>query len=661
MNKAKVLPKLALTGVIKNGTVYFPFLGAGVFSVFTYFIFASILHNDLMATLPHSGYAWIMLQIGKYLLGIILLPFLFYANSFLIKRRKKEIGLYSILGLEKKHIGFMMLIESLFLYVTALLLGAVGGLVLAKLLFLLLLRMTGLPVDVTFVFYPAAFLETAVYFFCVYAVNFAANLIQVGKTRPVELLSGSKKGEKEPRFLWLNALAGSALLLWGYYVAVNARVDSMIYTNFFLAVLLVVFGTYLLFTSGSIAILKLLKRNGGFYYRPANFITVSGMLYRMKKNAASLANICIFSTMIMITLVCTASLFLGIDEILAFDSPYDAEAAFDGQFVDKSEISQEITALAAEHDVHLEDMIIYDSIRLPFGLEGNKLKEKFSPKRAQDNYRVSFLTLEDYNLMEAPAGSLTEHEIFLYSTGPDLDMDTLQAGNITLQVRQELAHIYAFPKSDKNTHDMEIFVIVSDTAVRDSLAMEWASMNLERNEGLKRHVKFSVSGEKENRYSMIKDFSVWAGAQDNPSFVTNNLDGRDALFALHGGLLFIGVLFSLIFFMCLILIMYYKQISEGYEDRDGFVIMQKVGMSDREIKSTIGRQILLVFFLPLLGAILHSIAGLFMVEQLFATLRMFNGILIVRCTIVVIIVFLVLYAASYSVTARTYYRIVRQS
>lgn len=658
MNKAKVLPKLALTGVIKNGTVYFPYLGAGVFSVFTYFIFASILHNDLMATLPHSGYAWIMLQIGKYLLGIILLPFLFYANSFLIKRRKKEIGLYSILGLEKKHIGFMMLIESLFLYVIALLLGAVGGLVLAKLLFLLLLRMTGLPVDVTFVFYPAAFLETTVYFFCVYAINFAANLIQVGKTRPVELLSGSKKGEKEPRFLWLNALAGSALLLWGYYVAINARVDSMIYTNFFLAVLLVVSGTYLLFTSGSIAILKLLKRNGGFYYRPANFITVSGMLYRMKKNAASLANICIFSTMIMITLVCTASLFLGIDEILAFDSPYDAEAAFDGQFVDKSEISQEITALAAEHDVHLKDMIIYDSIRLPFGLEGNKLQECSPAWR--DNYQVSFLTVEDFNQMETPADPLEKNQIFLYSTGPDLDMDTLQIGNITLQVRQELTHIAAFPKSDKNAHGMEIFVIVSDAAMQDSLAMEWASMNLGKNEVLKRHVKFSVSGEKEDRYSMIVDFSAWAGAQDNPSFVTNNLDGRDALFALHGGLLFIGVLFSLIFFMCLILIMYYKQISEGYEDRDGFVIMQKVGMSDKEIKSTIGRQILLVFFLPLLGAILHSIAGLFMVEQLFATLRMFNGILIARCAIVVIIVFLVLYAASYSVTAKTYYRIVRQ-
>lgn len=213
----KIIPKMALTGVVKNGTVYYPYIGTGIFPVFTWFVFSSIHHNDLIATLPNSAYAWIMLAIGKALLSIILLLFLFYTNSFLIKRRKKEIGLYSILGLEKKHIGFMMTAE-------------------------------------------AALKETLVYFLVVYGLNLIFNLIEIGRSRPVELMSAGKKGEKEPKLLWLYALLGLVTLLWGYATAVGSKIDSMIFTNFFLAVFFVITGTYLLFTSGSLAFFKLLKK-----------------------------------------------------------------------------------------------------------------------------------------------------------------------------------------------------------------------------------------------------------------------------------------------------------------------------------------------------------------------------------------------------------------
>ena len=230
--RIKLLPKLARKGIVSNGNVYYPYLAAGIFSVFTYFVFASILHNDIIKLMPKSAYMWIMLEIGKGLLSIILLIFLIYANGFLVKRRRKEFGLYHMLGLEKKHIGAMMFFESLLLYAGVLCGGTIFGVVLSKLFFLLLLRICRMPADIGFVFEPAAFRETMVYFGVVYLVNYAGSLWEVGKARPIELMSGSKKGEKEPRFLWLYAILGVAALGGGYYCSITSQLDSMIFIRF---------------------------------------------------------------------------------------------------------------------------------------------------------------------------------------------------------------------------------------------------------------------------------------------------------------------------------------------------------------------------------------------------------------------------------------------
>ena len=246
MKKLKLLPSMAFKGIINNGNVYYPYLAAGIFSVFTYFVFASILQNDLVKTLPKSAYAWVLLTIGKGLLAIILLFFLIYANSFLVKRRQREFGLYNILGLEKKHIGSMLFFENVLIYAVVLAGGIVLGLVLAKLLFLVLLRMCDLPIETEFVFEPKAFQETLLFFLVVHVINFVNNLWQMGKAKPIELMSGSKKGEKEPRFLWIYALLGVAALGSGYQISITSRIDSMIFTDFFMAVFLVIVGTYCL-------------------------------------------------------------------------------------------------------------------------------------------------------------------------------------------------------------------------------------------------------------------------------------------------------------------------------------------------------------------------------------------------------------------------------
>lgn len=664
VSKWKIMPKMALTGVIKNGAVYYPYIGAGIFSVFTFFVFSSILHNDLIKTLPNSSYAWMLLQIGKVLLGIILLPFLFYTNSFLIKRRKKEIGLYSILGMEKKHIGSMLFLETAFIYVVILAGGIISGTVLSKLLFLLLLKMTGLPMNVEFVFYPAAFKETIVFFFWVYAVNFISNMIQVGRSRPVELMSGSRRGEKEPKLLWLYALAGFLALGAGYVIAVRSKVDGMIFTNFFLAVFLVIVGTWFLFTSGSVAFLKLLKKKKGVYYKPQNFITISGMLYRMKKNAASLVNICIFSTMIMITLACTASLYLGLDDISDFDYPYDANIHFQGEKPGPELFDTKLGELEQKYSVTVDKMDYYDMEKLSCLVKDDSFQAKSKTNSWEDD-SVYLLTLEDYNRLEKQNKVLEDDEILLLDTGSDYGYPTVTFFNKKLKVKEELQSMFAFPKADNNQFGIDYYMIVKDRAARDAYASLWAEKNgVEDISGFlagdSRVFNLSISGEKEDRNAFVKEFQTYCEGQTGFSAFHDNLEGRARNEAMNGGLLFIGILFSLIFLMCLILIMYYKQISEGYEDKAAFSIMQKVGMSDREIKGTIRRQILLVFFLPLVGAVLHTLAGMFMVNQLMATLRLYNTALIAACAVGVAALFVVFYGVSYFMTAKTYYRIVRQ-
>ncbi len=666
INAWRILPRLAWKGIVKNGTVYYPYLGAGIVSVFIYFVFSSILHNDIIAILPKSAYAWIFLFLGRVLLGIILIPFLFYTNSFLIKKRKKEIGLYNILGLEKKHIGTMMFVESAITYLAAVAAGIICGVVLSKLLFLLLLRMTGLPIDVEFTFSLSAFGETAMFFLGVYALNFLSNLIQVGRARPSELLSGVKRGEKEPKLLWVWAAVGIAALGAGYWKAVSSEADSMIFINFLSAVFLVVVGTYFLFTSGSIAYLKLLKKKKGFYYRPSNFITVSGMLYRMKKSAASLVNICIFSTMTMITLVCTLSLYSGLDGMMDFSFPFDVDVFWRKMQMQEGDEEIKARQLEEKYGVKIENYLTYERIALRCGQDGNEFGTAYdtSVKRTYPggNYDINLLLLEDYNRVEGREMELKDDEALIFSSGVDFGYDKIVFFGNEFIVKEEPEVFGIAPKSVNNKRG-EFFLIVKEEGIREALVQAWAKANGIEDvkgllEGCYQMVRIDVAGEESAREGFAEEFGDWCRDRPGCARFENNLDWRSDWKAMYGGLLFIGILFSIIFMMCLVLIMYYKQIAEGYEDQDAFAIMQKVGMSDEEIKGTIHKQILMVFFVPVIGAVMHTCAGLVMVSKLFAVLGFFETGLLVGCGAAVIVVFAVFYGGSYVVSAGTYYKIV---
>lgn len=657
MNKWKLLPGLAAKGIIQNKRVYYPYIVTGVFSAFTFFVFSSILHNDLTGTLPHSAYAWMMLMIGQVLLGVILIPFLYYANSFLIKGRIKEIGLYSILGLEKRHIGFMLVCETLILYVLVVMGGMILGTVLSKLFFLVLLKVSGLPVEAEFVFTRQALAETTIFFAVVFGINLIYSLVRVGKSRPVELLSGGKKGEKEPRWTILWGILGLFILAFGYATSIGAELDSSIFSDFFLAVFAVVLGTYLLFTSGSILLLKLLKKNRRFYYRSENFITVSGMLYRMKKNAAGLSNICIFSTMVIITLVCTITLYLGIEGITHFTAPYDINATYLPDSMDSKRLKEEISKLEEQYKIRALRVDSLDVMRFRCCLDENRFVPVESRSSFEDIYGVTVMTLDNYNQITGENRNLKENQVLFYSSGKDFGYDSGEFMGMPVQIAEELPDFFPFPKSGKSDFGAEYVIIVRDEAQRAKYVEAFSKGDPW--DGQRYKVGILLEGEDKLKQNLINELSIWFQTQEGFLDWNNGVEVRDRERTMYGGLLFIGIIFGIIFFMCLLLIMYYKQVSEGYEDQGSFAIMRKVGMSDREIKSTIHRQIFLVFFLPLFGALLHACAGMFMVEALMGVLNLFNDRLIAGSCVGVALFFVFIYGVSYVITAKTYYRIVR--
>lgn len=643
-NNRKLLPVLAMMGIKKNGQIYLPYIGAVICSAFIYFIFGSILYNDIMGTLPHSAYVLALMQIGYVLLGIILVPFLYYTNSFLIKRRKKELGLYSILGMEKKHIGMMMLYESLYVYLITVSLGILIGVVFSKLAFLLLVNLTGLAIEASFSFDLKALKDTVIFFGGIFLLNLIINLIQVGKANPSELLRGGKKGEKEPKHLFLYSLLGLGLLGYGYYISINAMLDEMIFSDFFLAVLLVIAGTYFLFTSGSIALLCFLKSRKSFYFKSSNFITVSGMLYRMKKNAAGLVNICIFATMVVITLLCTVSLYAGTDGILAYRHPYDIEiVSYGGQGIEWSIINEK----ANQCSVSAAESISYRVSTGKLVKSENRL-DKAQDQKVYSLNIVNGLSLEEYNRIEGKNVILSEDEILVYTPGADFGFSELVLAGKKYRVAEELREMRVEPKAESNTFENTIYLIS-----KEPLPL------LE--EGDKQYQKFNLEGEPENKEAFAALLEQYMEeAPDRNSHLFNGFENRRANVSMNGGLLFLGIFFGIIFMMCMVLIMYYKQITEGFEDKESFDIMQKVGMSDGEVKQTIRKQILLVFFLPLLGACMHTMAAVHMIDKLLGSLSLFNTRLIYVSAALILLVFAVCYGISYILTAGSYYKIVKK-
>jgi putative ABC transport system permease protein len=650
--------KLALTNIRKNAQTYYPYMMAGSAAVMMFYNMLYLRMSGEIGAMHDSMTVRTVLFLGCIVTGFFSFLLLLYINSFLIKRRKKEFGLFNILGMEKKHIARIMLIETALTALVCIGLGILAGILFGKLALLLLLNILGMDASYGFDVPPRAVIMTAVLFGAAFLVNLLYNVFQVHVSKPVELLKGGNVGEKEPRTKWLIAIVGIAALGAGYVMAITVKSPVAALYEFFIAVMLVIIGTYCLFTAGSIAILKTLRRNKRFYYRTNPFIAVSGMIYRMKQNAAGLASICILSTMVIIMLSSTVSLYVGLEDVLR--TRYPREIAVMAYHVDDEQIGKleaAVAEIAEKKGVrpqnplslkYVTEVAVHDGQTF-IGGRGARYTDKHAAL-------FTFITAEEYNRIEGARAELSEGEALVYVEEGKLPGDALRFDGFSLAVREQLDELGLAKEIALNDLLPNSYVVVTAgeadiVRVRQALygdgkiGIDYAYM-----------YHFDTAADRETQISLVS--ALYSNLP-----VDGYADGREAskrdFLSVYGSLFFLGLFLGALFILGTVLIIYYKQISEGFDDKERFAIMLKVGLDHGEIKRTIRFQVLSVFFLPLAMAVCHIAAAFPVISKLLAIFRMTNVPLYALCTGLTILAFAVCYAAIYALTARTYYKIVR--
>lgn len=572
--------------------------------------------------------------------------FLFYTNSFLIKRRKKEIGVYNILGMGKRHIARMMAVETILTAGISILGGLVFGIIFGKLMYLLLLKILYNSVDMQFSVNGTAIVQTVILFAGIFLLTYLYNILQIQLVNPVELLHGGNQGEKEPKSRWLLVIVGVAALGNGYWIALTTEAPLEALLKFFVAVVCVIIGTYALFIAGSIVVLKILRKNKAYYYNPKHFTSVSGMIYRMKQNGAGLANICVLSTMVLVMVSTTVSLYAGMEDILDSRFPRDVSIVCNEADTNKEETLQRLIKEQCEKaGVKITDRVRYRYGSMNAVLKGNNLEkvEQYYP----DNhfYYVEMITQEEYNRIEKQNVSLKEQEILTYTTNGKCGKKQINIAGQNYQVKKELSEMTSQPKSTAEMYKT-LYIVFANAE------------QIERIESFSYADKFNLKGDDGKQKEALEQIQNEFYEKFPDGTMESRMLSRSSFYELYGGLFFIGIYLGSMFIMATVLIIYYKQISEGYDDRERYQIMQKVGMSKKEVKRSIRSQVLSVFFLPLVVAVIHVAVAFKVMTKILGVLNLTNVSLFAVCTIITIAVFAVFYIIVYSITAKEYYRIV---
>lgn len=645
--------KLAISNIKSNSKTYIPYILTCIGSICMFYIMHAISGDPGLDTMSGSQSLKLLLRLGSIIVAIFSVIIIFYTNSFLIKRRKKELGLYNILGMEKRHIGRVMFFETIIVSIGCIISGILLGLLLEKLMFMVLLKILSFDVPLGFSISAKSVVTSIVLFICTFMVTLLNNLRQIHLTNPIELLRGGNIGEREPKVKWPLVVIGVTTLGAGYYIALTTDAPLKALLIFFFAVILVIIGTYSLFTAGSIAVLKVLKKNKKFYYQTKHFTSVSGMIYRMKQNAAGLASICILATAVLVTLSTTVSMFAGQDDImrrrfgrdLYVGSPVIDEAAV-------SSMEKYVQDAADNHGIKIDNELKFSDITTAFIKNGSNFEGE-SGEVSTDNAAVMyFISLDEYNSMEGKDETLDEGQILLCSVnGEKLDKSINVLGT-ELQVKNFYNEIKAESLNSVAVFD-SYYVIVKDM---DTVKDIFKNYEVQQSYNYGFDMSGASDDEKLEFYEEIsKEFESSYGAN-----VECVIEARQSFFAVYGGLFFLGIFLGILFLLATVLIIYYKQVSEGYDDRRRFEIMQQVGMSKEEVKKTIHSQVLMVFFLPLAVAGVHIAFSFRVITKLLAVLNFTNIKLFALCTVITVLIFAVFYAVIYFLTAKTYYKIVNQ-
>lgn len=651
----KLIFSMATSNLKKNHSLYLPYALTTIMVTMILYITHALSAMPELSTLRGGGAIAQTLGFGVIVVQLVALLTILYANAFVTKNRLKEYGLYSILGLDRKNIQLLSFIELLLFSVVSVGLGIVLGIVFHRFSFAVLLKLIRIPIGIEYSMQLGSVGFVLISMAFIFGVVFFLNATKIYMSRPLEMLSEKKKGETKGRFILLRALIGAGLLGGAYYMSQTIEAPVAALYSFFVAVLLVVLATYILFDAGSIALLSLLQKNKRLFYQPTNFISISNLKFRMRKNAAGLASICILSTMVLVTLATTVALQTGTADLLKKSYPTDYSAtAFVEDTSTIPQLSEQISKIKAQSKGTVTNEMNYLSVlRAAKSMEGGVNIEGVYPGDSPAAF-ITFLSADDYNRIFGTNYKLSDNEAVLgLVKGDDKNVSAIRVnGQLTLQVKEMMDSTgfkEKLPQLPYVADNVYVAVVKDPTKMIDSK--------------LGRGFYYALWNTSTDTQEKTEEFEAYVNVLEakDEDFITvgSREDAAKDIYGFMGSLLFVGALLSVAFFIGAVLVIYYKQISEGYEDRDRFVILQKLGIDQKTIKKSINRQVLIVFFLPLVTAFIHTAFAFKMYRKIIQLFGV-DGNVTLNATIVIGAIFVVVYLIVYQITSRSYYKIIKR-
>ena len=651
----KLIFSMATSNLKKNHSLYLPYALTTIMVTMILYITHALSAMPELSTLRGGGAIAQTLGFGVIVVQLVALLTILYANAFVTKNRLKEYGLYSILGLDRKNIQLLSFIELLLFSVVSVGLGIVLGIVFHRFSFAVLLKLIRIPIGIEYSMQLGSVGFVLISMAFIFGVVFFLNATKMYMSRPLEMLSEKKKGETKGSFILLRALIGAGLLGGAYYMSQTIEAPVAALYSFFVAVLLVILATYILFDAGSIVLLSLLQKNKRLFYQPTNFISISNLKFRMRKNAAGLASICILSTMVLVTLATTVALQTGTADLLKKSYPTDYSAtAFVEDTSTIRQLSEQISKMKAQSKGTVTNEMNYLSVlRAAKSMEGGVDIEGVYPGDSPAAF-ITFLSADDYNRIFGTNFQLGDNEAVLgLVKGDDKNVSAIRVnGQLTLQVREMIATSdfkEKLPQLPYVADNVYVAVVKDPTKMIDGK--------------LGRGFYYALWNTSTDTSAKTEEFEGYANvleaSNDDSITVGSREDAAKDIYGFMGSLLFVGALLSVAFFIGAVLVIYYKQISEGYEDRDRFVILQKLGIDQKTIKKSINRQVLIVFFLPLVTAFIHTAFAFKMYRKIIQLFGV-DGNVTLNATIVIGAIFVVVYLIVYQITSRSYYKIIKR-
>ena len=651
----KLIFSMATSNLKKNHSLYLPYALTTIMVTMILYITHALSAMPELSTLRGGGAIAQTLGFGVIVVQLVALLTILYANAFVTKNRLKEYGLYSILGLDRKNIQLLSFVELLLFSVVSVGLGVVLGIVFHRFSFAVLLKLIRIPIGIEYSMQLGSVGFVLISMAFIFGLVFFLNATKMYMSRPLEMLSEKKKGETKGRFILLRALIGAGLLGGAYYMSQTIEAPVAALYSFFVAVLLVILATYILFDAGSIVLLSLLQKNKKLFYQPTNFISISNLKFRMRKNAAGLASICILSTMVLVTLATTVALQTGTADLLKKSYPTDYSAtAFVEDTSTIRQLSEQISKIKAQSKGTVSNEMNYLSVlRAAKSMEGGVDIEGVYPGDSPAAF-ITFLSADDYNRIFGTNFQLGDNEAVLgLVKGDDKNVSAIRVnGQLTLQVKEMMEtgdFKEKLPQLPYVADNVYVAVVKDPTKMIDGK--------------LGRGFYYALWNTSTDTSAKTEEFEAYANVLEasNDDFITvgSREDAAKDIYGFMGSLLFVGALLSVAFFIGAVLVIYYKQISEGYEDRDRFVILQKLGIDQKTIKKSINRQVLIVFFLPLVTAFIHTAFAFKMYRKIIALFGV-DGNVTLNATIVIGAIFVVVYLIVYQITSRSYYRIIKR-